>query len=885
MKHRYISLLLCVAMVAGSISPAAMAEEYEQQIQLEESIVTDDEMDAVIEEECIEEESAGTQANEAAQDNIETDDLITDMDPDSSVDALLSGEDEHIAEQEAAEKCVKTLEKLPEPADVWTDDKEAITAARAEYEALSEYAKNHYVPANLRRKLEQCEDRLAQVESDIAKGRELTRMIGHLPDPEDIQLTDEPEVERLEAIRDSYTEDELAQVDPDALAKLVACRNKLTQIKALDDVQDYIDTELKPIIDSGEYDEAHQKEIDEIIKALEDKIRELTENGNPDGSPVTQEQIDELINQAKEEIGKVKTVHQLAAEAYEEQLKQFKTPDELTLADEEDVKKLREDYDALSSKAKEILDTEYITEGESFKSRLDNLEKKINKLREELVKAKKDAKDYYHKNAKITPEYYTESGIEESYNGIDGMASSGNYTNEGMAALDAIEDEYDAKIDDPELIDIEKINQYRDEAVSAAMKVRDSERLIADAFEAKIDAMGPVIDLSRGKAEDVRQLRKEYEALPDYAKKYVDTNKTPAGDTYKERLEALEKRIDQMAQEDATAWEKLVNGLPSPDEATLSNEGGVRNARVEYDALTPEAKAKVSAEALQKLKDLEAKMVLEHQKEDILRDFNNWLKDKLANTTYEQPQLNEVNAAAAEGRSAIKNAKSYEEALKAKQDAIKKIKSIKTKAQLLKEQGIQTSFNKMRFRSTSQQKNTIYLRWAGVKGIDGFQIFGAKKGKKMKLLRQYDYKARSCKLTKLYEKTEYKFKIYAFKVVDGEIIKIYASPVIYATTKGGKYGTVKSVTITKVGKKDTSKEIRTVNVTLKKGKKAKILKKEYITNNLKLKRRRKIKFESTNKKIATVSSSGVVKARNRGVCNIRVYSQSGKYRTVRVRVK
>ncbi|MBQ8007878.1 MAG: hypothetical protein IJ245_09660 [Lachnospiraceae bacterium] len=885
MRHRYISVLLCAAIVAGSISPAATAEEYAQEIQLEESIVTEEELDAVIEEEYAEEEIGSALSGETAQDDVETDELIVDLEFTPSTKYLFSGEDEHIAEKEAAEKCVKTLEKLPDPSSVTTNDKDAITAARAEYEALSEYAKNHYIPANDRRKLEQCEDRLAQVESDIAKGRELTRMIGHLPDPAEITLDDEPEVEKVEAVRDSYTDDELAQTNPEALAKLVACRDKLTQLKALEDVQNYVDNELKPVVDKGEYDEEHQKEIDEIIKNLEDKIRELTENGNPDGSPVTQEQIDELINQAKEEISKVKTVHQIAAAAYEEKLKQYKSPEELTLADEEDVEKLREDYDALSSKAKEILDTEYIAVGESFKSRLDNLEKKINKLREELVKAKKEAKDYYHKNAKITPEYYTESGIEESYNGIDGMASSGNYTTEGMASLDAIEDEYDAKIDDPELIDIEKINQYRDEAVSVAVKVRDSERLKADEYEAKIDAMGPVIDLSRGKAEEVRQLRKEYEALPSYAKKYVDTNKTSAGDTYKERLEALEKRIDQMAQEDASAWEKLIEALPSPDEATLGDEGNVRNARIEYDALTPEAKAKVKEDALKKLEALEAKMVLEHQKEDILFDFNNWLKDKLATTTYEQPQLNEVNAVANEGRSAIKSADSYEDALKAKEDAIKKIEAIKTKAQLLKEKGIKTSFSKMRFRTVKQTASAIWFRWAGVKGIDGFQIYGAKKGGKMKLVRQYDYKARSSKITKLYEKTEYKYKIYAFKIVDGEIIKVYASPLIYATTKGGKYGTVKSVSITNVGKKDTSKEIRTVKITLKKGKKAKILKKEYITGNLKLKRRRAVKFESTNRKVATVSSGGVIKAKGNGTCLIRAYSQSGKFRTILVKVK
>jgi len=53
----------------------------------------------------------------------------------------------------------------------------------------------------------------------------------------------------------------------------------------------------------------------------------------------------------------------------------------------------------------------------------------------------------------------------------------------------------------------------------------------------------------------------------------------------------------------------------------------------------------------------------------------------------------------------------------------------------------------------------------------------------------------------------------------------------------------------------------------------------------KLKRRRKTQFESTNTKVATVSGSGTITAHSPGTAYIICYSQSGKYRTIKVTVK
>ncbi len=54
---------------------------------------------------------------------------------------------------------------------------------------------------------------------------------------------------------------------------------------------------------------------------------------------------------------------------------------------------------------------------------------------------------------------------------------------------------------------------------------------------------------------------------------------------------------------------------------------------------------------------------------------------------------------------------------------------------------------------------------------------------------------------------------------------------------------------------------------------------------LKVKKHRVLKYESSNKKIATVTSKGVIKAKKKGSCYVYVYTQSGTYKAIKVVVK
>ena len=115
--------------------------------------------------------------------------------------------------------------------------------------------------------------------------------------------------------------------------------------------------------------------------------------------------------------------------------------------------------------------------------------------------------------------------------------------------------------------------------------------------------------------------------------------------------------------------------------------------------------------------------------------------------------------------------------------------------------------------------------------------------------------------TKLKKATYYKYIVKAYKMVDG------------------KYGVAKAVSIIKIGNKKNDTE-----VTLKKGKTAQITAIK-IKKDKKIKHHRNLCYESSNTKVVTVTSDGVIKAMRKGNCKIWVYAQNGVYKVITVTVK
>ena len=75
-------------------------------------------------------------------------------------------------------------------------------------------------------------------------------------------------------------------------------------------------------------------------------------------------------------------------------------------------------------------------------------------------------------------------------------------------------------------------------------------------------------------------------------------------------------------------------------------------------------------------------------------------------------------------------------------------------------------------------------------------------------------------------------------------------------------------------------------LTIKKGKTFKIKATPVpASKKLTVKQHRKLCYESSNQKIATVTAKGTIKAKKKGTCVIYIYAQSGKFGKIKVTVK
>lgn len=92
------------------------------------------------------------------------------------------------------------------------------------------------------------------------------------------------------------------------------------------------------------------------------------------------------------------------------------------------------------------------------------------------------------------------------------------------------------------------------------------------------------------------------------------------------------------------------------------------------------------------------------------------------------------------------------------------------------------------------------------------------------------------------------------------------------TTTDGKYGNAKSV------------KVNDTDVTLKAGNTFTI-KVSQVKADKAIQKHTAIKYESSNSKVATVSSKGVITAKKKGTCYVYVYAQNGIYAKVKVTVR
>ena len=196
-----------------------------------------------------------------------------------------------------------------------------------------------------------------------------------------------------------------------------------------------------------------------------------------------------------------------------------------------------------------------------------------------------------------------------------------------------------------------------------------------------------------------------------------------------------------------------------------------------------------------------------------------------------------------------------------------------------------TGFRRLRARSVKQTKTSVTLQWNIIKDADGYFIYGNRcntgtksyKYRKLATITGGDISTWTQKDLK--KGTYYKYVVKAYRLVNGKKVVTDTSISVHAVTGGGKYGNAKAVSVTQIGnKKNVSK------MTLKMGKTAQIKAKE-VKKDKKIERHRKLCYESSNTKVATVTPDGLIRATGKGTCTIWVYAQNGVYKALKITVK
>ena len=184
------------------------------------------------------------------------------------------------------------------------------------------------------------------------------------------------------------------------------------------------------------------------------------------------------------------------------------------------------------------------------------------------------------------------------------------------------------------------------------------------------------------------------------------------------------------------------------------------------------------------------------------------------------------------------------------------------------------AFSKFLARQKKVSKNSVTLTWNKVSGAKTYVVYGNKCGNANRYEKISTVSSNSFTQKKLKKGTYYKYLVSAF---DASGKHIATSCTVHIATKGGKFCNFKKVT-TKAKKN---------KVTLaKKGKSFK-LKAKAVKESKKLKANvhRPVRYESSDKKIATVDSKGKIKAKKKGACYVYAYAQNGAYSKIKVTVK
>lgn len=171
-------------------------------------------------------------------------------------------------------------------------------------------------------------------------------------------------------------------------------------------------------------------------------------------------------------------------------------------------------------------------------------------------------------------------------------------------------------------------------------------------------------------------------------------------------------------------------------------------------------------------------------------------------------------------------------------------------------------------------KTSITLSYKRKVQVDGYLILGGKCGEDMVELADLPAKTTSYTVKKLKQGTYYKYQVKAYRMIDGDKVFIMTSKVVHTITESKTYANPTRVTTDTTSLKLEIGESETVTsqVVLPKSKKMK----DHTAV---------IRYESSNKEIASVNKKGKILAKTKGTCYLYAYAQNGVYKRIKVTVE
>ena len=179
------------------------------------------------------------------------------------------------------------------------------------------------------------------------------------------------------------------------------------------------------------------------------------------------------------------------------------------------------------------------------------------------------------------------------------------------------------------------------------------------------------------------------------------------------------------------------------------------------------------------------------------------------------------------------------------------------------------------FLGVTSKEKSVTLRWNTVKDADGYMIYGVECGnnRKYRLLRTVRGNVNSWTHTGLKKATYYRYSVVAYRNINKKKVTIAQTYSMHIATTGTKHAYARNL------------QVNRTNVVLNRGKRT-ALRTKIIYSSGKIQNHiAAVRFSSSNSRVATVNSRGIISARNKGTCIIYCYAPNGVRKNVRVTVR